>query len=305
MYAMFSVHKHYEAVAAELTTEERIPADRRPGHQRVVLLIDRVDAAAARAVGYIRSIPASEVTAITFNPTVSGAWHRLAPEIELIKAPGSGSRTRRIVRFVREKRRDMGPDDFLTFVVPEILKRRSIFELLLHPRSTRLKARLLREVGVQVLDLPVVLEDIDPSIDQAHVPGRNYVCVLVSAVHNSTLLALEYAETLNATDVRAVTFGLDPESTARLAEEWLDAHIQHPLEIEDSPFRDIGRSLTHYIRQFRPNGMDRVVTVILPEFVVGKWRHQVLHGQTALIVKRHLIFEPGVVVVSVPYHLEG
>jgi hypothetical protein len=59
-----------------------------------------------------------------------------------------------------------------------------------------------------------------------------------------------------------------------------------------------------YIERFRPDGIDRVVTVVLPEFVVSKMRHQLLHGQTALLVKRHLLFERGVVVASVPYHLE-
>jgi hypothetical protein len=76
-----------------------------------------------------------------------------------------------------------------------------------------------------------------------------------------------------------------------------------PLELEDSPFRDIGQSVTHYVRQLRPDGVDRVVTVIIPEFVVRKSRHQLLHGQTALLVKRHLLFETGVVLASVPYHL--
>jgi hypothetical protein len=44
--------------------------------------------------------------------------------------------------------------------------------------------------------------------------------------------------------------------------------------------------------------------VVIPEFIVSKRRHQFLHGQTALIIKGHLLFEPGVVAVSVPYHLE-
>jgi hypothetical protein len=46
-----------------------------------------------------------------------------------------------------------------------------------------------------------------------------------------------------------------------------------------------------------------VVTIVIPEFVTAKQRHRLLHGQTALIVKRHLLFEPGVVAVSVPYHI--
>ena len=47
-----------------------------------------------------------------------------------------------------------------------------------------------------------------------------------------------------------------------------------------------------------------MVTVVIPEFIVSKVRHQTLHGQTALLVKRHLLFEEGVAVASVPYHLD-
>jgi hypothetical protein len=60
-----------------------------------------------------------------------------------------------------------------------------------------------------------------------------------------------------------------------------------------------------YVRQLHPDEVNTVVTVVIPEFVVSKSRHQFLHGQTALLVKRHLLFETGVVVASVPYHLES
>jgi hypothetical protein len=76
------------------------------------------------------------------------------------------------------------------------------------------------------------------------------------------------------------------------------------LELEASPFRDIGTSINHYLGQFQPDGIDRLVTVVLPEFIVGSPRHQILHNQTALVVKRRLLFARGVVTVSVPYHLE-
>jgi hypothetical protein len=58
------------------------------------------------------------------------------------------------------------------------------------------------------------------------------------------------------------------------------------------------------VRQLRPDGINRVVTLVLPEFVVQKARHQLLQGQTALLVKRRLLFETGVVLASVPYHSE-
>ncbi len=177
-------------------------------------------------------------------------------------------------------------------------------EILRRPRLHRMKAALLPEPGIQVLDIPLLRHDIDPDTDQAHEPVRNYALVLVSGVHNSTLQAIEYAETLQATDIRAISFGLEPARTERLGNEWLEARIPHPLEIEDSPFRDMGQSLLHYIRPFDPNGTDRVITVIIPEVVLGKTRHNLLHGQTALLVKRRLLFERGVVVVSVPYHMD-
>jgi hypothetical protein len=188
-------------------------------------------------------------------------------------------------------------------MVPEILESNSLFEIFKKPSIHRLKASLLSVQGVQVLDIPILRSEIDPTFDESQEPARNYVCVLVSRVHNATLQAIEYAETLRPTDIRAISFGLDPEETGTLAEAWLEAGIPHPLEIEASPFRDIGYSLINYVRQFDVNGTETVVTVVIPEFVVSKTRHQVLHGQTALIVKRRLLFEPGVVVVSVPYHL--
>ena len=303
MYAMHSIHRHYTDLTAQLAHPERRPRERRPGHQRVVIVVHRVDAATARAVGYARSIRAAEITAVAFDATVGDAWRRLAPEIplEIIEMRGSVAKTLR--EYLRSKRSSIGEDDFLTVAIPEILKRRGLLEIFIRPRLHRLKAALLAEPGIQVLDVPMVQEDIDPAVDQTHEPGRNYVIILVSGVHNATLQAIEFAETLRPTDIRAVSFGLDATRTDRLGDEWLAAQIPHPLEIEDSPFRDIGESLVRYIRTLHPDGINRVVTVVIPEFVVGKTRHNLLHGQTALVVKRRLLFEPGVVAVSVPYHL--
>lgn len=60
-----------------------------------------------------------------------------------------------------------------------------------------------------------------------------------------------YAETLTPSDLRAVLFGLDPVATDKLAEEWMSYGIPVPLELQESPYRDIGQSLASYIRQFR------------------------------------------------------
>ncbi len=46
------------------------------------------------------------------------------------------------------------------------------------------------------------------------------------------------------------------------------------------------------------------ITVVLPELVPAHWWEQPLHTQTALRLKAALLFRPGTVVTSVPYHLE-
>jgi amino acid transporter len=305
MYGMYSIHRHYTDLAIQLAHPDRKPTDRRPGHQHMVLLIDQVDASAARAVGYARSIRPSSIAAVTFNPSCHGPWARLAPKVELILLDQGTSKQRSIKAYLRERRSRLSDDDFLTVITPEVLRTRSLFELVRRPALHRLKASLIAEPGIQVLDIPLIVGDIERGVAQAHEPARNYAVVLVSGVNNAVLQAIEYAETLRPTDIRAVTFGLDPEGTVKIGNGWLEARIPHALEIEDAPFRDIGQSLVEYLRRFNADGINRVVTVVIPEFIVQKRRHQILHGQTALIVKRHLLFEPGVVVASVPYHIES
>jgi len=305
IFMMRSVSAHYAAVAEQLAHPDRTPVERRAGDQNVVILVHSLDPATARAVGYVRSIRPKSATALTFDKGHAPPWRRLAPDIPLVVADIRGPLSDSVKSHLRETRKSLPQHDFLTIIVPELLQRRGLMEILRRPRIHRLKASLLAEPGVQVLDIPILKGDTDPGVDEARERGRNYVIVLVAGVHNATLEAIEYAETLRPTDLRAVCFGLDPRDTERIGDRWMEARVPLPLELEDSPFRDIGQSLTRYVRQFRPDGVDRVVTVILPEFIVQRARHQLLHGQTALVVKRHLLFEKGVVVASVPYHIEG
>jgi len=303
MAGMRSIHRHYSTVKTELAHPARKPAERRRGHQHMVIYVRQLDAATARALGVVRSMRPADITAITTDPGTGSAWRRLAREVPLTVLSGRRNVRKLVREHLMERRKDLGPTDFLTLVVPELLASRSLLEIFRRPGLTRLKASMLTAPGIQLLNVPMVRDEIDIMIDETQEPARNHVLVLVSGVHNATLQAIEYAESLHATDIRAISFGLDPEGTEKLGNLWLEARIPHPLEIEASPFRDIGLSLRDYIRQFECDGIHRIVTVVLPEFVVSKRRHQILHGQTALIVKRYVLFERGVVAVSVPYHL--
>jgi hypothetical protein len=77
-----------------------------------------------------------------------------------------------------------------------------------------------------------------------------------------------------------------------------------PLVIVESPFRSVLRPLLHYIDAIDKQITDGTLVVVLPELVATRWWHQLLHNQFPLRVKAALLFRPGTVVVSVPYHLQ-
>jgi hypothetical protein len=60
-----------------------------------------------------------------------------------------------------------------------------------------------------------------------------------------------------------------------------------------------------YVKRVRTKNPRDVVTVFVPEYVVGHWWEGVLHNQSALRIKARLLFQPGVMVVSVPWQLKS
>jgi len=152
----------------------------------------------------------------------------------------------------------------------------------------------------------VLKEEITGGIDEErHVPEEHHVIVLLSGVHNATLQAIEYAETLQGTDLKGLNIAFDDARIDALRDEWAAAGIPHELEVQVSPYRNLGTTVTEHVRRYDADGRESVVTLVLPEYIVEKRHHQLLHNQTALIVKGRMLLEPGVVVVSVPYLVEG
>ena len=74
------------------------------------------------------------------------------------------------------------------------------------------------------------------------------------------------------------------------------------LDIVEAPFRDLTAPVLDEVRRVtqRP---DAVCAVIVPELVVKNWWHNFLHNQRPLFLKRLLLFEPNVILCSVPYQL--
>jgi hypothetical protein len=136
-------------------------------------------------------------------------------------------------------------------------------------------------------------------------PARVHVLVLVSKIHKPTLRALAYARASRPTVLEAITVDVDHEDTLRLQEEWERQDIPVTLKILASPYREITRPILDYVRELRRDNPQDLVTVFIPEYVVGHWWEQLLHNQSALRLKSRLLFTPGVMVTSVPWQLKS
>ncbi|HSE21177.1 MAG TPA: hypothetical protein VLB68_05945 [Pyrinomonadaceae bacterium] len=93
-------------------------------------------------------------------------------------------------------------------------------------------------------------------------------------------------------------------ATRKLKEKWLTWGEGVQLVVLQSPYRSLTRPLLKYIERASRQSDNLMVTVLLPEFVPAKWWHQLLHNQSSLLLKGALLFRKGVIVTSVPYHLE-
>src|SRR6266498_4472001 len=136
-------------------------------------------------------------------------------------------------------------------------------------------------------------------------PASNRAIVLVSKLHLPTLRALAYAQATQPSYLEAVTVDVDEAETGVLREQWDRAGITMPLTVVASPYREFTRAVTDYVKRLRRESPRDIITVYIPEYVLGHWWEQILHNQSALRLKTRLLLLPGVVVASVPYQLRS
>ncbi|MDQ4005533.1 MAG: APC family permease [Actinomycetota bacterium] len=304
VFGMLLVSRHYQRVHAALRGGSVRFGE--AGRNLVVLVVIDLDAATAEALGYVRSLRPGEVHVLYAGDRpredVEARWHEMAPGVGPPTFVGSRAPLDEIIRHVRDIPRE--PADFITVVIPEMFHQRSLIRAVLRPVTFRLKLRLLSEPQVVVTDVPVLAEegrlvgyDARPLI-----PEVVEAVVFVSSVQDATVRALNYAMTLNAHVIRAVFLATEPEETPEFLEAWAARGIDIPLDIVEAPFRDLGPPLLEEVRRVTDQA-GAVATVVIPEFLVTRWWHRILHNNRALFIKRHLLFEPRVILSSVPYQL--
>jgi hypothetical protein len=125
----------------------------------------------------------------------------------------------------------------------------------------------------------------------------------VSGVHQGTLEGLQYARLLSD-DVTAVHVSIDPVETEKVQKKWVAWGEGTRLIILDSPYRLFVEPLLEYIEDIidhrQPN---ETITIVVPQFIPAKRVHNLLHMQTANVLRSELLAKPGVVVTDVPYQI--
>jgi amino acid transporter len=296
--AFYGIRRHYRSVGTRLRAKARAVLASREVENDVVLYVERLDAATREALWYAQTISKRSFRAIHVpfpgsDPGIAPRffhWTDGDPRLEVL--PSDGEPLEAVLEEVWAI--PQGESRFVTVVVPELFRKPSLVSAVLCRSTFSLKLGLLREPGVAVTDVPKLADD-------ETLPSRAQVVVPVSSMHAASLRALQYARSLGLPDTKAVYFADHEEEAEAMRRDWRQFPTGIPLEVVDAPFRDVGGPLLSYLREITADP-EAVAVVVMPE-VVARGTDRLLHNQRALYMKRLLLFEPRVILTSVPFQL--
>jgi hypothetical protein len=294
----YGVRRHYRSVGRRLRAKARAVQASREVENDVILYVERLDAATREALWYAQTISKRSLRAIHVpfpgsDPGIGPRffhWTDGEPRLEIL--PADGDPLNPVLEEVWAI--PQGESHFVTVVVPELFSKRSLLSAVLHRSTFSLKLGLLREPGVAVTDVPKLGGD-------DVLPERAQVIVPVSAMHAGSLRALQYARSLGIRDTTAVYFADHEEEAEAMRDDWRRFPTGVPLDVVEDPYRDVGQPLLEYLRRVTADP-EAVAVVVMPELIV-RGTDRLLHNQRALYLKRLLLFEPRVILTSVPFQL--
>jgi amino acid transporter len=298
----YAVHRHYRTIGRRLSAKANAVLARPEPRNTVVLYVERLDAATREAFWYARAISDGSFRAIHVPTAASDPgirprffnWSQGNPHLEVLASddgPVDG-----VLEYIWNF--PVGEGDFVTVVIPELFRTPSLLSAVMHRSTFSLKLDLLKEPGLVVTNVPKIA---DPRDREWTEPRRAACVVPVSTINAASLRALLYARSLGFRETTAVFFSLEEDDAGRIEREWQRFPTRMPLDVVDAPYRDLGKPLLTYLRRITADP-EAIAVVVMPELIV-RGTDRLLHSQRALYLKRLLIFEPRVILASVPYQL--
>jgi amino acid transporter len=152
----------------------------------------------------------------------------------------------------------------------------------------------------------LTLRGLPPSLKPAP-PLR--VVIPISGVHRAMVDAVNFARSIS-NEVTAVYVELEPGAGDKMRTAWDEWWPDVPMAVVPSPYRSIVGPLIKYLDETDEQINDgRLAAVILPEFIPPHWWQNLLHNQTAWLLKTALLYrrhQRGYqrVIIDIPYHLK-
>jgi amino acid transporter len=303
--ACIAVNRHYRRVARALSAGYEPRESVREG--TVVLVVTQIDDATLEALRYVESLVGRAFHPVHVvddaGPGISRVWNSFhndypdgVPALEVVRRRGSLART--VVDYVRALPRPA--DSYVTVVVPELFRARTLGSLVQRRETLGLHLRLLRERDIVVTDVPIVQGSAE-TLTEIGTTRDMDVLVPISGINDAAMRALDYAASLRGRRARALYVDIDEHETAQLRRSWT-MRLKLELQILDSPYRDLGPPLLAEIRR-RTSDPNTVCMVVMPELVVPHRWQRLLHNQRALYLKRLLLFEERVILTTVPFQI--
>jgi amino acid transporter len=133
-------------------------------------------------------------------------------------------------------------------------------------------------------------------------PQKRHSVVIVpaSTVNLLTQKAVSAALSLGETVVAVAVAG-DEEEAESIKREWNDWACGVPVEVLLDPQRSLVRTVLKYVKSVENE--DATITVLIPEIVPRKRRHEILHNQRARLLAAVLKARTNVVIATLPFHL--
>ncbi|GAA5084182.1 APC family permease [Microbacterium yannicii] len=142
--------------------------------------------------------------------------------------------------------------------------------------------------------------------DQTHFGSTGDVAlILVNKLQKPVVKAVDYALAAKHDKTFAVHISVTKEDTAALEEEWRAHRMPIPLKIIESPYRTYASPIAEFVKQYRAQHGSAVVTVYLPQYIVGHWWESLLHNRRARRIAQQLMLVHGVSITLVPWLLDS
>ncbi|HSC02932.1 MAG TPA: hypothetical protein VLC49_06425 [Solirubrobacteraceae bacterium] len=133
-------------------------------------------------------------------------------------------------------------------------------------------------------------------------PQKRHSVVIVpaSTVNLLTERAVSAALSMGETVVAVAVAG-NEEECDRIRDEWDDWSCGVPIEVLLDRQRSLVRTVLKYVKSVENE--DATITVLIPEIVPRKRRHEILHNQRARLLAAVLKARTDVVIAILPFHL--